>query len=143
MKIEDGTEYQMEKFSYSVEIFFNTFKSKYGWYSKKTAVATSRVLQIVITSHTNQGIISLQSRPSFRLNEHFSFSTRVGWKLLMYLGNPIGKLFCIWHSCREKYESIIFQTLHKVFTEGCSVERECVCGKMREEMHAFGRNGHR
>ena len=33
MKMEYIMEYHMEKFSYSVEIFFSTFKSKYGWYS--------------------------------------------------------------------------------------------------------------
>ena len=64
-------------------------------------------------------------------------------RMLMYLGDPISKLFFIWHSCREKYESIIFQMLHKVFRGGCSVERECVCGKMREEMHASGSDGQR
>ena len=33
MKMEYIMEYHMEKFSYLVEIFFSTFKSKYGWYS--------------------------------------------------------------------------------------------------------------
>ena len=37
-------------------------------------------------------------------------------RLLMYLGDPIKKLICTLHSCREKYESKIFHMLHKVLT---------------------------